>query len=201
MPDCDTSNKIQIYHGSDHIIKKPVYGGGKLHNDYGRIFYCAPDIEMAKEWACPSVMNGYANCYELDMEGLTVLNLNGGDYHILNWLAILLENRTFSLKTEIAEAGYQYIKGTFGIPYKKYDVIRGYRADDSFFSFANAFLNNIITVEQLGKTMGLGELGEPIAIVSKRAFERKTDLHGAYLIDVLRDEWRNDDVRLFRELS
>lgn len=30
---------MKIYHGSENIIKKPVYGAGKLYNDYGRGFY------------------------------------------------------------------------------------------------------------------------------------------------------------------
>ena len=37
----------------------------------------------------------------------------------------------------------------------------GYRADDSYFSFANAFLNNTISLEQLRKAMYLGKLGKP----------------------------------------
>lgn len=41
---------MRIYHGSKDKIEKPLYGKGKLHNDYGQGFYCTQDIEMAKEW-------------------------------------------------------------------------------------------------------------------------------------------------------
>ncbi len=92
MPDL-----IDIYHGSDHIIEQPTFGDGKIHNDYGLGFYCTEHVELAKEWACSADSDGYANHYSLDCRGLSVLNLNGPEYNILNWLAILLENRKFNV--------------------------------------------------------------------------------------------------------
>ncbi|MBR2627880.1 MAG: DUF3990 domain-containing protein, partial [Peptococcaceae bacterium] len=38
----------------------------------------------------------------------------------------------------------------------------GYRADDSYFSFANAFLNNTLSLRQLEKAMMLGKHGEQV---------------------------------------
>ena len=38
------NNTIILYHGSNKIIKKPVYGAGKRYNDYGSGFYCTPDF-------------------------------------------------------------------------------------------------------------------------------------------------------------
>lgn len=40
---------ITLYHGSDHIIEKPVFGEGKSHNDYGRGFYCTEHVELASQ--------------------------------------------------------------------------------------------------------------------------------------------------------
>ena len=53
-----------------------------------------------------------------------------------------------------------------------YDLITGYRADDSYFDYADAFLNNAITVEQLSRALLLGKLGEQIVIKSKFAFSK-----------------------------
>ena len=39
-----------LYHGSDHIIERPIYGKGNVHNDYGLGFYTTWDLEIAKEW-------------------------------------------------------------------------------------------------------------------------------------------------------
>ena len=38
------NNTIILYHGSNKIIKKPVYGAGKRYNDYGSGFYCTQDF-------------------------------------------------------------------------------------------------------------------------------------------------------------
>ena len=160
-----------LYHGSEFLIEKPEFGKGARHNDYGRGFYCTENIELAREWACVKQKNGYVNIYELDMEGLKVLNLNDSKYHILNWLAILADNRTYWQKGSIAEEAKKYIKEHFLIDIIPYDIIVGYRADDSYFSFAQDFVSGVISLEKLSEAMRLGKLGEPIVLKSPKAFE------------------------------
>ena len=92
---------------------------------------------------------GYVNIYELDMEGLKVLNLNDSKYHILNWLAILADNRTYWQNGSIAEEAKKYIKEHFLIDITPYDIIVGYRADDSYFSFAQDFVSGVISLEKI----------------------------------------------------
>ena len=164
-------SKLTVYHGSSVIIEKPQFGVGNPNNDYGLGFYCTETLDLAKEWACSAETDGYANKYVLDMSGLSVLSLTGGEYHILNWLAVLLENRKFRLGGDVARQARAYIFENFGIDYKKYDVIKGYRADDSYFSFASAFLNNTISLSRLERVMVLGKLGEQVVAVSQKAFD------------------------------
>ena len=164
--------EITLYHGSENIIKKPLFNGGNPKNDYGCVFYCTENIELAKEWGCSEEKDGFANEYKLDTAGLSVLNLSESKYNILNWLAILLENRTFNIASDVAGAVKAYLLQNFLVPYQNYDIIRGYRADDSYFSFANAFLNNMISLQKLNEAMYLGKLGEQIVIKSKNAFSR-----------------------------
>ena len=161
-----------LFHGSPNIIRKPVFGFGNAHNDYGMGFYCSESIELAKEWACTTENGGFANQYEFDMTDLSVMNLTDGDYHILNWLAILLENRTFKVSSDLAADAKDYMLSTFKPTYRDKDVIIGYRADDSYFTFANAFLNNTISLSRLEKAMVLGKLGIQIVPISERAFNR-----------------------------
>lgn len=160
-----------LYHGSEFLIEKPEFGKGARHNDYGRGFYCTENIELAREWACVKQKNGYVNIYELDMEGLKVLNLNDSKYHILNWLAILGDNRTYWQNGSIAEEAKKYIKEHFLIDITPYDIIVGYRADDSYFSFAQDFVSGVISLEKLSEAMRLGKLGEQIVLKSPKAFE------------------------------
>ncbi|MBQ9548765.1 MAG: DUF3990 domain-containing protein [Bacteroidales bacterium] len=161
---------MRLYHGSDKMVETPSYGVGNPHNDYGLGFYCTQQKDLAGEWACSESTDGFVNEYELDLEDLTVLYLNDGRHSILNWLSILLENRRFDLSTPVAVQARDYILGNYLPQYKDFDVIIGYRADDSYFSFARAFLANGITLEQLGRAMKLGKLGEQVVVMSEKAF-------------------------------
>ena len=227
------SNKLIVYHGSPKIIAKPAFGVGNPQNDYGLGFYCTESVDLAKEWACSVETDGFANQYTLDLTGLSVLSLTGGDYSILNWLFVLLENRKFRIGGDIAKQAKSYIFENFAVDYKNYDIIKGYRADDSYFSFANAFLNNTISVAQLERAMVLGKLGEQIVLMTPKAFNsiefmdsiaapkeiylpqklardtaagedfRKEKGRGSlltekYILDIIREGWKNDDPRLQR---
>ena len=229
------NKSLTLYHGSSLIIEQPEFGKGNPFNDYGLGFYCTQTLELAKEWACSMEQDGYANRYSFRIDGLSVLNLSDENYNILNWLSILLMNRRFNLSSDIATQGREYLAGTFLPPYENYDVIIGYRADDSYFSFASAFLNNTISLAQLEKAMFLGKLGEQVVLKSEKAFSRlcfeesipaertiyypKTAARDSearaafraerkaapvrdavYMIDILREEWKNDDARLRRNL-
>ena len=163
---------ITIFHGSEQVVEVPTFGLGRKNNDFGLGFYCTESEDLAKEWAVSSLRNGFANRYTLDTEYLNVLNLNSPDYTILNWIAVLVEHRLFSIKTPVARRAKRYLIDNFGINVNAYDLITGYRADDSYFDYAESFLNNGISVEQLAKAMRLGKLGEQIVIKSKFAFDR-----------------------------
>lgn len=160
-----------IYHGSKDIIEKPKFGKGKPYNDYGLGFYCTENLALAKEWAVDIGRDGYANIYEIDDSRLSVLNLNDEQYTILHWLAILLENRHFDSPSSLSQEAKEYILNNFSVDYKSYDVIIGYRADDSYFSFAQDFLNGTISYRQLNNAMHLGNLGQQFVLKSKKAFD------------------------------
>ena len=163
---------ITIFHGSEQVVEVPTFGLGRKNNDFGLGFYCTESEDLAKEWAVSSLRNGFANRYTLDTEYLNVLNLNSPDYTILNWIAVLVEHRLFSIKTPVARRAKRYLIDNFGVNVNAYDLITGYRADDSYFDYAESFLNNGISVEQLAKAMRLGKLGEQIVLKSKFAFDR-----------------------------
>ena len=222
---------ITLFHGSQYIIEKPEYGKGNPHNDYGKAFYCTEDIKLAGEWAVTSTQDGYANEYVFHEEGLTKLDLGSGEYNILNWIAILLDNRTFRTKTDFQCDARDYLMKQFLPDYRSYDYICGYRADDSYFSFAGDFINNALSLEKLAEALKLGALGEQYALRSVRAFEqleyvrnhradrlqyypckrsrdddarnmfrelRRDRFRGTYILDIIREEWRDGDERIQR---
>ena len=222
-----------LFHGSQYIIKQPEYGKGKKNNDYGQGFYCTPHIELAKEWACADEYDGYANIYNLNTEALQILNLRAKEYSILHWLTLLLKYRSFRLTNPIAKDAKAFLLERFSLNTEAYDVIIGNRADDSYFSFAEDFLNNAISIAKLKKAMALGDLGEQIVLKSPLAF-RQLEFLGSepalreeylapkklrdylarkayltsnrknsysrkdlYIMDILRQEVKSDDPRLF----
>jgi hypothetical protein len=228
---------ITVYHGSQAVVEVPTQGVGNPHNDYGPGFYTTRDVELAKEWACPVPgVAGYANEYTLELRRLKVYDISSGDYHILNWLALLLCHRNFRISNDVAASAKTYILKEFMPEVEDADVLVGYRADDSYFSFANSFLNSVLSLKQLEAAMYLGELGEQTVLVSKKAFaglkfkanhiarpeiyyakrmsrdERARNLYreqrsfrqaidAVYIMDIMREEWKNDDARLSRNLS
>ena len=228
---------INLFHGSDHVIEKPDFHLGKINNDYGRGFYCTKELPMARECACKQNTDGFVNQYTLELDSLKVLNLLEEKYNILNWMALLLKNRTFRLSSEIAMDAKDYLLKNFLIDVSSYDVVIGYRADDSYFSFAESFVQNGLSLRSLNQALRLGKLGEQIVLVSEKAFEslqfiraetadktiyyprfvkRDTGAREAYrnvirtspsykddlfVLDILREEMKNDDPRIQRILS
>ena len=159
-----------VYHGSDHIIETPVYNGSRRSNDYGYGFYTTESEELAKEWACGDGRDGFANRYELNPDGLRVLNLNSPGFNILNWLAVLTRYRSYWQRGSIAEEAKDYLQEHFYVDLSPYDIVIGYRADDSYFSFAQDFVSGAISLRKLSEAMRLGKLGEQIVLKSPSAF-------------------------------
>ena len=161
-----------IYHGSQQIVEVPKYGIGKSYNDYGQGFYCTENIELAKEWACPVKNDGYSNKYNLSLNGMNIMHLTRGEFNILNWIAILLTNRKFDITSPVGNNARDFIISRFMPDTKDVDIMIGYRADDSYFSFAEDFINNTISLRDLNFAMKLGTLGEQVVLLSERSFNQ-----------------------------
>ena len=168
------NNIITLYHGSKNIIETPTLYGGKKTNDYGYGFYCTKELDLANEWACPDNNDGYANEYSLNLDGLNILDLSDKQYNILNWMALLLKYRIPQGLNPNDEQAREYIIDNFSVDLTDVDIIIGYRADDSYFSFARDFVKNAITVSQLSKAMELGKLGIQVVLHSEKAFSQLT---------------------------
>lgn len=162
--------QVTLFHGSTRKLKHPVYGAGNPNNDYGLGFYTTELQELAFEWACPGANDGWANEYLLDTQGLSVLDLNDNAFSVLNWMAVLLEHRKVSMSPGIAREAREFILETYAVDLSGADIVHGYRADDSYFRIARAFLDNSIPVEVLEQALFLGGLGYQAALMSERAF-------------------------------
>jgi len=144
----DDMGKIILYHGSPDKEIKPAFGLGENRHDYGKGFYLTENIDLAKEWAVcrPDETNGWVHKYELDMEGLKVLDFQ--KYSILSWLAELMKHRDAADYKRYRMLSQKFI-AKYGIETSGYDVIKGWRADASYFYIAKAFVRDEIDVEIL----------------------------------------------------
>lgn len=160
-----------IYHGSEQVIHNPSFGTGNISNDYGRGFYCTEHMELAGEWACKRDRDGFINSYELDTSSLSVCDLGSDEYNILNWLALLTRYRGYWQRKSIAEEAKTFLQENYLIDISGFDIIKGYRADDSYFSFVQDFIAGTISLQKLSAAMRFGDLNEQIVPKSELAFK------------------------------
>ena len=160
----------KVYHGSHQMIKVPQHGVGNLYNDYGLGFYTTIDKGLAGEWAVlNSGKDGYINEYRLDCTGLSVLRLDNQPFEV--WIAMLMLCRRGEYADETQSRLDKFIR-KYGIDFTSYDVIEGWRADDSFFSYVRDFAAMSLSLEKLKEAMMLGDLGTQVCLKSQMAFSQ-----------------------------
>ena len=164
--------RLALFHGSREVVARPEFGLGNAHNDYGLGFYCTESPQLASEWACPTLDDGYVNEYHLQVEGLSIIDLSSAEYSVLNWIAVLLKHRTFELRPGAMAEARQFVVDSYDVDLNAADMVHGYRADDSYFAFARAFLDNRIGVHSLEKALFKGGLGYQVVLRTPRAFKR-----------------------------
>ena len=171
--------KIILYHGTPDKIVAPKYGGGDDKHDYGRGFYLTENVELAKEWAVcrPNEENGWVHEYELECDDLKILDFQ--EKNVLSWLAELMKHRDAADSKRYRMLSAKFIR-KYGIDTSQYDVIKGWRANASYFYIAKEFVRDNIDIDILEDLLSLGGLGIQYCIKSEKAYskllERKENL-------------------------
>lgn len=167
--------KRTIYHGSDHVIQKPVHSFGKENNDYGLGFYCCSQKSLAEEWASKiSDVPGIVNKYEIIDDGLKILDLTKPPFdNPFYWVAVLVHFKKLPSKL-VSQCSRElaYLEKEFYVDVSQYDVVIGYRADDNYFQFPQALIRSEILISSLKEVFMLGNLGKQYVLVSKKAFSK-----------------------------
>ena len=160
-------NVLTLYHGSDKIIEKPQYGAGNKFNDYGFAFYTTPIKELAAEWAVPTKRSdGYINAYTLNTDGLTIFDMDSVPFEF--WISILIQNRGGKYSDVVKERQKKWID-KFPFSVDGFDIVKGWRADDSYFSFVRDFFDIGLSLENLSKAMKFGGLGVQYCLMTRKA--------------------------------
>lgn len=160
-----------LFHGSPNKIVVPTYGMGEEKHDYGQGFYLTESIGLAKEWAVcrPNEAIGYVHQYELDMDSLQILDFQ--EKGVLAWLAELMKHRDAADSKRYRMLAKKFIE-KYGIETSGYDVIKGWRANASYFYIAKEFVRDNIDMDILEELLSLGGLGIQYCMKSELAYSK-----------------------------
>lgn len=162
-------SKIILFHGTPDEVVVPTFGCGEDRHDYGKGFYLTENSELAKEWAVcrPNDKNGWVHKYELNTESLKILDFQ--KENVLSWLAELMKHRDAADSKRYKMLAKKFIE-KYGIDTSGYDVIKGWRANASYFYIAREFVRDNIDIEILEELLSLGGLGIQYCIKSELAY-------------------------------
>lgn len=189
-------SKIVLFHGTSDEIVKPTYGLGDEKHDYGKGFYLTDNEDLAKEWAVcrPTETNGWVHQFELETKGLKILNFQ--DYHVLAWLAELMKHRSAADSKRYRMLADKFID-KYGIDTSEYDVIKGWRANASYFYIAKEFVRDNIDIDLLEELLSLGELGIQYCIKTELAYARLVEIkNNVFSVDyaTFNDKYNQRDI-------
>lgn len=169
-----------LYHGTSDKIVKPTYGLGNDKHDYGKGFYLTESSDLAKEWAVcrPNETNGWLHKFELETDGLNILDF--GQKNVLSWLAELMKHRDAADSKRYHMLADKFI-AKYGIDTGDFDVIKGWRANASYFYIAREFVRDNIDIDILEELLSLGGLGIQYCIKSERAYSSLYEISDSLL--------------------
>lgn len=164
-----------LFHGSPNQVVTPIWGLGEERHDYGKGFYLTENIELAKEWAVcrPDASQGWVHKFELETSELKILDFQ--NENILSWLAELMKHREAADSKRYRMLAQKFIE-KYGVETEGYDVIKGWRANASYFYIAKSFVRDEIDVEILEELLSLGGLGIQYCIKSEKAYSMLQEL-------------------------
>lgn len=187
---------ITLFHGSPYESVTPEYGLGNDKHDYGRGFYLTANVELAKEWAVcrPDESNGWVHQYELDTNGLRILDFQ--EHSVLTWLAELMKHRDAADSKRYRVLAAKFI-AKYGIDASGYDVIKGWRANASYFYIAKEFVRDNVDVDILEELLSLGGLGIQYCVKTAKAYRQLREVPDGLLpvsYSEFNDKYNHRDV-------
>lgn len=105
----------------------------------------------------------------LETDGLSIFDFE--KYDVLSWLAELMKHRDASNSRRYHMLAEKFIR-KYGADTERYDIIRGWRANASYFYIAKEFVRDNIDLEILPELLSLGGLGIQYCLRSELAFAR-----------------------------
>ena len=136
------------------------------------------------------------------MTHLTHSDVTVSQYHVLSWLAELMKHRDAADSRRYKVLSRKFIE-KYGIETSSYDVIKGWRANASYFYIAREFVRDNIDIEILEELLSLGGLGIQYCVKSELAFSKLTEIRdGLTSVDYIEfnDKYNERDVAARRKM-
>lgn len=114
----------------------------------------------------------------IDTDGLHILDFE--KYDVLTWLAELMKHRDAADSKRYRMLAQKFI-AKYGLDTSAYDIIRGWRANASYFYIAKEFVRDNIDLDILPELLSLGGLGIQYCIKSELAFSRLKEIEEAVI--------------------
>lgn len=109
----------------------------------------------------------------MDCGELNILDLE--EKNILSWLAELMKHRDAADSKRYRMLAAKFID-KYGIDTDNYDVIKGWRANASYFYIAKEFVRDNIDMDILEELLSLGGLGIQYCIKTELAYSKLTEI-------------------------
>ena len=128
------------------------------------------------------------------MDDLKILNFQEKD--VLSWLAELMKHRDAADSKRYRMLSKRFID-KYGIDTSGYDVIKGWRANASYFYIAKEFVRDNIDIDILEELLSLGGLGIQYCIKSELAYSKLQEVkEGLLSVDYteFREKYNQRDI-------
>ena len=108
--------------------------------------------------------------YQIDLDITDLKILDFDKYDPKAWIAELMSHRDADSSVRYRRFAPAFIK-KYRMDASPYDVIKGWRADSSYFLIAKRFVRDELDAALLNDALCLGDLGQQYCLKSEKAFE------------------------------
>ena len=122
---------------------------------------------------------------------------------MLTWLAELMKHREASDSKRYRMLAKKFID-KYGISTDEFDVIKGWRANASYFFIAKEFVRDNVDISILEDLLSLGGLGIQYCLKTELAYERLTELRDELQIveyGIYNEKYNQRDVEARRHMK
>ena len=161
---------IQVYHGSNVVVREPLVGIGRENLDFGQGFYVTVLTTQADEWARNKARyymqtEGSVSLYEFDFDAAVVtFRFQKFEAYDREWLHFIVSNRDG------------------GEDWKQYDIIEGGVANDRVIDTVENYKAGLIDEDTALRLLSQHQPNHQICITKQEVVDRYLRFMDSYQV-------------------